>query len=364
MTRRAHSTRPLQIGFLVLLAVCIGQVAWWLADQVEYTAQITGRLKAMRESEIQASRALLRAGTAPTEIARLYPSLVVGSDSASIQVSPEVVRALAAERAHRLNRYAWEGAFFLAVLVAAMVVVYRAIREGAELRRRQEDFLAAVSHELKSPLASARLSVETLSLRNPSGEQRGVLVGRLLEDLERLEQMIGNILEASRLSTGAPGTAPELLCLSDEVESVVAEVHEQASEHAVTLKREVLHDLTLRADRGAVRTVVRNLLQNAIRASRGGGNVIIRGAPVDGRVRLEVRDDGIGFPSQEATQLFQKFYRVSGNGREQLRGTGLGLFLVRRLAELDGGSVTAASEGENRGAVFSVEWPAAGDGTP
>jgi signal transduction histidine kinase len=359
--RRAHSTRPLQIGFLLLLGVCVAQVAWWIIDQVEYTAEVATRLQTLHGSDVEAARALLRLGTDPRDIARLYPSLEIGSDASSIRVAPSVVQMLSIERTRRLNRYAWEGAFFLVVLVGAMGVVYRALRERAVLRRRQEDFLEAVSHELKSPLASLRLTGETLALRNPSGDQRNRLVQRLLEDVERLDRMIGNILETSRLSSGTPQAAPGMLILAEEVDAVIEELREQAEGYAVTLSRDVPGELTLRADRDAVRTVIRNLLHNAIRAARGGGAVTVTSAPMNGRIRLEVRDNGIGFPPNEASQLFEKFYRVPDEGRERLPGTGLGLYLVRRCAELNGGSVAAVSAGPNKGAVFMVDWPAAGD---
>jgi len=89
--------------------------------------------------------------------------------------------------------------------------------------------------------------------------------------------------------------------------------------------------------------------------------VTVTSAPMNGRIRLEVRDNGIGFPPNEASQLFEKFYRVPDEGRERLPGTGLGLYLVRRCAELNGGSVAAVSAGPNKGAVFMVDWPDAGD---
>jgi signal transduction histidine kinase len=268
-----------------------------------------------------------------------------------------VLAALDSQRFHRLNRYAWEGAFFLAVLIAAMAVVHRALREEADLRRRQEHFLAAVSHELKSPLASLRLSTETLSLRDPPPAKRGELVNRLLTDLGRLERMISNILDTSRLSSGQTKSVPSPLSLAEEVSAAVDEVREHAAECETTLATDVPDNLRIEADPEGVRTVLRNLLHNAIKATCGGGNVTVRAAALDGYVRLEVKDDGVGFPPGEASRLFEKFYRVEGDGRARMSGTGIGLYLVWRCAELDGASVDAKSGGSGRGAVFTVAWP-------
>ena len=354
-----HSTRQLQMGFIVLLAVCSAQLAYWIADEVHYTSSVQARLRDAYEAEAESARTLLRSGAAWREVALIYPEIARSADSSTVQVSPRVLAELESSRFHRLNRYAWEGAFFLAVLLAAMAVVHRTVREEAELRQRQENFLAAVSHELKSPLASLRLSAETLAMRDPPAERRAELVQRLLADLGRLQQMISNILDASRLSAAETRAAPERVALAEAVSSVVDELREHAAESEVALDTDVAESLVIWADPEGVRTVVRNLLHNGIRAASGGRHVIVRGARADGWVRLEVRDDGVGFPPHEAAHLFEKFYRVDGGGSGRVSGTGLGLYLVWRCVSLDGGRVTGESAGPGRGASFTVRWPAA-----
>jgi len=334
LLHRLRLTRPLQVGFLVLLAVCSAQMAYWMVDEARYTAEVRARLRAAYEG-----------GARPA--------------------APDLVAQLDAERFHRLNRYAWEGAFFLAVLLAAMAVVYQALRDEAELRARQESFLAAVSHELKSPLASLRLSVETLALRDPPAERRAELIRRLLGDLARLERMIANILDTSRVSAAETRTAPERLVLAEEVAAVLDEVREHAADHQSRLRADVPADLQICADPEGVRTVLRNLVHNAIRATDGGGEVAVSAVADNGHVRLQVRDDGIGFPPHEANRVFEKFYRIEGDAAHarSSAGTGLGLFLVYRFAKLDGGSVHAESAGPGRGATFTVSWPAPRDET-
>ncbi|MFI5309992.1 MAG: sensor histidine kinase [Gemmatimonadales bacterium] len=331
LLHRLKVTRPLQVGFLILLGVCSAQLAYWMLDEARYTADVRARLRSAYEA--------------------------VGKP-----VAPEILARLDAERFHRLNRYAWEGAFFLAVLVAAMAVVYQALRDEAELRHRQESFLADVSHELKSPLASLRLSVETLSLRDPPAARRSELVHRLLGDLARLERMIANILDTSRVAAASIRTSPERLVLAEEVAAVFDEVREHATEHQARLRADVPAELLISADPEGVRTVLRNLVHNAIKATAGGGEVAVSAANEDGRVRLEVRDDGVGFPPHEAGRVFEKFYRIEGDGRSRSSGTGLGLYLVWRFVQLDGGSVRAESPGPGQGATFTVSWPVAKGG--
>ncbi len=320
---RSPSTRSVQLGFVVLLLVCAAQLAFWMWDEWRYTQVMTERL----------SDALVASGAAPEQLA-----------------------TLARERAQRLNRYAWEGAFFLAVLIAAMAVVLKALREESELRRRQEQFLAAVSHEFKSPLASLRLSVETLSIREPAAAERAELLRRVMVELGRLERMVANTLDTSRLRSGGEAH-PERV----ELDAVVAEMTDElrgfAEECAVRVEAAVPPGLVVHADRDGVLTVVRNLLHNAIKASPRGAVVRVLGEAEQHDVVLEVSDDGVGFPPKEASRLFEQFYRVEGDGRGRMQGTGLGLYLVERLVTHAGGRVRAQSAGHGLGAVFTVRWP-------
>lgn len=356
--RRARQyTRPLQVGFLVLLAVSSAQLVYWMADEVRYTARVQEELREAYEAQAESARSLLASGVPWREVQRIYPALALAADSTRVRVSPDVLARLEASRARRLNRYAWEGAFFLAVLLAAMAVVYRTLREQAQLRHRQDEFLAAVSHELQSPLASVRLSVETLALRDPPAQRRAELVQRLLADLGRLQRMIANILDASRLAATGARSAPERVPLAESVRAVVDELSGHAAEQDVTVDTDVPESITIWADPEGVRTVLRNLLHNGIRAATGGRRVAVRASAADGAVRLDVCDDGDGFPPHESARLFEKFYRVDGGGPARASGTGLGLYLVSRYVELDGGRVTAESAGPGGGARFTVTWP-------
>ncbi len=320
---RSPSTRSVQVGFFLLLVVCAAQLAFWMWDEWRYTAMMTDRLSA----------ALAATGAGAEQLAQLD-----------------------AERSHRLNRYAWEGAFFLSVLLAAMAVVLKALREDAELRRRQEQFLAAVSHEFKSPLASLRLSVETLALRDPAAAERAELVRRIVVELGRLERMVSNTLDTSRLASGGEAH-PERVPLEAVVHEMIEELAEFAAECGVRVAALVPPGLVVHADRDGVRTVVRNLLHNAIKASPRGGEVRVRGEAELHDVVLEVSDDGVGFAPKEAARLFEQFYRVEGDGRGRMQGTGLGLYLVERLVAHAGGRVRAQSAGHGLGAVFTVRWP-------
>ena len=355
-----RSTRRMQATFLVLLAIVTVQLAWWIFDQVRFTDEMRVHSLAAYEADTAAARALLRAGRPWPEVARVFPALTISADSATIAVSPAALDAVRSERFHRLDRYAWEGAFFLVVLLGAMGVVYRALREESELRRRQEQFLAGVSHELKSPIASLRLSLDTLAMRDPPAAQRDELVRRMLVELGRLQGTIANVLDTSRLDAADAGGAPEDVSLREGVAQAVDDLAGFAAEGDVVIATSVPDHLTVRADRDGVRLVLRNLLHNAIKASPARSTVRVTGSAQNGHVMLVVRDEGAGFSSDESARLFEKFYRIAREERGRMQGTGLGLYLVRRHVELARGTVRAESAGRGSGATFTVTWPASG----
>ena len=188
-------------------------------------------------------------GASPERVAEHLPAVaVVGREAA---VRPEALSALADERSARINRFLWEGGFFLAVLLGGMAVLTRTIRHDAELRRRQQNFLAAVSHEFKSPLASIQLASETLVLRSRESDTQR-LGRRILEDCERLLAHGGQPARRDSARGRSPTVRPDRLALRGAAETAVAEIAERARLSSVTIALEVPEDLKLTIDPGVL----------------------------------------------------------------------------------------------------------------
>jgi len=357
--RHFDPTRALQWGFVVLLSIAAAQVVWWILDEVWHTQKLHDAIVAEYDLEVQVARTLLERGTPATDVSDMFPQVVFSSGPERVAVNPMALAQLEDDRIRRLRRIGWEGAFFLLVLVAAMAVLAQALHQDAQLRRRQQNFLAAVTHEFKSPLASIKLSAETLSLRDPPPDKRRVLVDRLLADVDRLEAMIGNILDTARLEEGRVQLKPERVSVGSAVQALADEVGPRAAAAGVTLDASAEPALEVQADPLALRTVLRNLVDNAIKATAaaGGGTVTVRAEEAGAFVRLVVRDTGVGFAARESNRLFEKFYRPGDELRRKTRGSGLGLYIVRRFVELEHGRVSAHSDGPGRGAEFTVLWP-------
>ena len=245
--------------------------------------------------------------------------------------------------------------FFLLVFVG---LVWLSVRIVVEMRLNlaQRAFLDAVTHELKTPLSSFRLGLETLARHELPAKARGEFIARMGEDLDRLEGTVAHVLAAARAEEGSRArdrrkSADLARLLADHVEELRARhrLAEEAIELATTPA------VRVRGDAAELSLVFRNLLENAVKYS--GDPVRIRiGVETarDGRVRVEIADRGIGIPPQELDRIFQRFYRVGRDVQRQAAGLGLGLFVVRTLLRKHGGRIVALSEGAGRGSRFVV----------
>lgn len=327
---RGDPSRAVQWGFLLLLSLSSAQVAWWITENVDYSHRVERRLAA-----------LYQPGGAP----------VVADPAAALA-------ALANERSSRINRYLWEGGFFLLVLIGGMSVLTSAIRMDASLRRRQQNFLAAVSHEFKSPLASIRLAAETLALRSREPDTTR-LATRILADDERLLRMVDNLLDTARLEQGRHVMTPGTVDLAEAIHALVESLRDRAAAHEITLESAVDAGLALRVDPVAFETMLRNLLDNALKSciAAPGQHIRVKARRVAGQLEVSVTDDGLGFAPQEAALIFKKFYRIGDELRRKTQGTGLGLYIVQRLASLSGARVQASSPGPRLGATMTLLWP-------
>ena len=159
-SERRAPVRLLRFGFLLLLVTAVAQVLWWELDQTHYARGVEEQRLRSFEADAAAARELLRRGAGAREIEASWPHLEVGASGAdtAVVVRAEAKEAVREERRRHLNQYRWEGAFFLLVLLAGIALVWRVLRQEAELRRRQQNFIAAVTHELKSPIASLQLA--------------------------------------------------------------------------------------------------------------------------------------------------------------------------------------------------------------
>jgi signal transduction histidine kinase len=268
--------------------------------------------------------------------------------------APHAVREQLLANAVRIERLAQR----LRANPPRAVLILRSVRREMDLMRQQANFLSAVTHELKSPLASIRLFIETLELRELPPEKRSRYLSNMRADVDRLEGLVKNILAVARLDSGSFVVHVEPGDLGRDVADVVAALDKDPSQRRLSVALSVPDQpLQARYDLGVLKTVLRNLLDNA--AKYGGADKPVRVvvARQGTWATIEVIDQGIGLAAEERDKIFQKFYRVGDEMVRQAEGSGLGLYLARELVRQVGGALTAESAGAGLGTTFRVTLP-------
>jgi signal transduction histidine kinase len=254
--------------------------------------------------------------------------------------------------------------FFGTLLALAIIsgVVLNTIFLVREIRRnaQHDAFINAVTHELKTPVASIRLYLETLQTRAVDEDKRQEFYGIMLEDSKRLLSTIEQVLRTGRM--GAAGR--KLSSSRIDLDGVIEQCLERARAlHRVSPESLQYHPgpaAMIAGDREDVEAAVSNLIDNALKFSGNDVKVTVETANIDGKyVSLRVTDHGPGIPKTELKRIFKRFYRVPGALAMRVKGTGLGLFIVRAVAKRHGGRVWAESEGPGRGATFVLQLPIA-----
>jgi signal transduction histidine kinase len=267
--------------------------------------------------------------------------------------------------AARLRGFALEASFLLTVLAAVLAGIASGYLTELQIRRRQDSFLALVSHQFKTPLASLKLAIESLLLRPDLPEQASRAVGRAHDDVQRLENLIANVLESARLDEGRVTLAADRLPLARFVAQVVDRLSERATRAGARINVRIAPELAVLADPVAADAVLRNVLENSIAAvaPRGDGRIEVTATRDGDRIHVDIVDDGVGFDMADSRRLFEKFGRADPAYRSSER-TGLGLNIAKRLMQLGGGRISAYSPGLGRGASFRLVWPSAGTDSP
>ena len=254
------------------------------------------------------------------------------------------------------------GIVFFALIIAGMVV--NTIFLVREVRRNEQhdSFINAVTHELKTPVASIRLHLETLQRRQLPEARRQEFYKVMLSDADRLTETVEQVLRAGRAGdkkAGREKAEVDFAQLVRECMDAVRTRHHLQPE-AVRYEQAISngHSLHVRGSAEDLRTAVRNVLDNAIKYSGDQIDVQVRlETPDEKRVVLSVQDHGVGISEDDLKRIFKRFHRVGNRSLAHIKGTGLGLFIVKSIAKKHGGTVVAKSEGEGQGTTIVMELP-------
>lgn len=249
--------------------------------------------------------------------------------------------------------------FFAAIitgLVLNMIFLIREIRRNEQ----QNAFLNAVTHELKTPIASIKLYLETLKTRDLSEEKRQEFYDIMLADNARLLNTVEQVLQASRTRERQEDlrniTQIDLNYLLDEAVSIIKTRYRLQEDEITFTKNDSLFEIS--GDKNELLSVFTNLLDNAVKYSNEKIKVSVRARNLDSKnVIIRIKDEGIGIPAHELKRVFKRFYRVSNLATQKKKGTGLGLSIVESVIKSHNGKITADSDGEGKGSTFTIRLP-------
>ncbi|HKH63419.1 MAG TPA: ATP-binding protein [Flavitalea sp.] len=267
----------------------------------------------------------------------------------------KALREIESESSRDTTKYLSEGITFLAVILIGAVFVYRGVRQQIKLQQQQQNFMMAITHELKTPIAVAKLNLETLQRHQLEEAKRQKLIQMTLQETTRLNNLASNILVSSQLEGGRYRTSKEELNFSDLVKNCVQDfMHRFPDRHWESV---IEPEVDVEGDALLLEILVNNLLENAIKYSPKDGiiNCILQKGT--GQIRFSVKDHGPGIPDKEKKKVFQKFYRIGSEQTRTAQGTGLGLYLSKKIAG-DHNADIEVTDNTPTGCIFTVKFGA------
>ncbi len=249
------------------------------------------------------------------------------------------------------------GLVLLIAVSLGMSLIFIRLNIQLKITQLYDNFIANITHELKSPLTSIQLYLETLSEQRVSGKKQREFIRRMTQDADRLNNLINSILEIAGLEQKKAAYRFEVHAADALVRSLVAEAAEQFMLSRDAIRIQGSAPCHCMADRNALKIVINNIVDNAVKYSTGRPEILVRYTCDSKNMVLEVQDKGIGITVNDQKRVFKKFQRIQNRDAPNIKGTGLGLYWVKEIVGIHRGRVSVHSEGKNKGSTFRLELP-------
>jgi signal transduction histidine kinase len=313
--------RNATIVYWILLLYIIAAIVWWSFSLLQQNREIHELKKAA-----------------------LHPS----ATNYSLQI-----RQIEEEQKRGVYKYVGEGGIVLLLIFVGAVFIYRSVRRQFRLQQQQQNFVMAITHELKTPIAVARLNLETLQKHRLEEEKRKKLLQTALQETLRLDTLINNILISSQLEGNAYHFSKDELDFSGLIKDGVKAFAARYPDRAI--KSSIQEDIDVSGDAMLLKLLLSNLLENANKYSPKDKSIELHLDQKENEILLQVIDQGSGIPEEEKKAVFKKFYRIGNEQTRKAQGTGLGLYICQRIVKDHGGNIFI-KDNQPSGSKFIVQF--------
>jgi signal transduction histidine kinase len=245
-----------------------------------------------------------------------------------------------------------EGLVFILLLLLGIIQTRKSFRRETRVIRQQKNFLLSVTHELKSPIASVKLYLQTLEKRDLERSKQIELIQKAIAETNRLDQLVENILVVAQIDNHVLLIQKENRNLSDFLSEIILEFNEK---NGIILKSEIQNDVNFGFDQLAFRSILVNLIENALKYSKSSPDISVRLWTSSNSIFISIADQGIGIQEDEKLRVFEKFFRSGNEETRQSKGTGLGLYIVKYLVEHHQGNISIRSN-TPKGSIFELQF--------
>lgn len=254
-------------------------------------------------------------------------------------------------RQRKTAQYIGEGSTFLALILLGAVFVFRAVMRQIKLSQQQQNFMMAVTHELKTPIAITRLNLETLQKRQLQEVTQQRLISNTLQETERLNSLCDNILLAAQLEAGLNASSKQEIHFTELVEGCVEDFKNRYPKR--TIDSFIGESIYVIGEEILLQMLVNNLLENAFKYSPNEAPITIILNKQKAAITVKIIDEGIGILEANKKRIFDKFYRAGDENVRTTKGTGLGLYLCKKIMKTLGGNISVANN-QPHGSIFTI----------
>ncbi|MBS1496458.1 MAG: GHKL domain-containing protein [Bacteroidetes bacterium] len=255
------------------------------------------------------------------------------------------------DKKRKTTQYIGEGSIFLLLIIAGAIFVFRAVRRQLKFSHDQYNFMMAITHELKTPIAVSRLNLETLLKRKLDESQHQRLIYNTLQETNRLNTLCNNILLSSQIEAGGFAIASEQINWSNLINNCVNDFIARYPQRAI--QQQVQPDVFVLGDQFLLQIAINNLIENALKYSPKEGIIKIDLFKKNNTALLEIKDNGPGIADDEKKKVFEKFYRTGNEATKRAKGTGLGLYLLKKIIKSHKGNITL-TDNMDGGCIFTI----------